>query len=204
MAVFVKICGICSKSDLEQISALGPDALGFVFWKRSTRYVDPLVVGTWETPVGIKRVGVFVNPSQKELQHAVELAKLDVIQVHRVPYGWTVDKAEFAEQEIWQAVNADEWNVLQGAFSADRILMDSYDPVTIGGTGKTCDWNQAREWVEQLDTPILLAGGLTPENVEQAIEQVHPWGVDISSGVEWAPGRKNIEKVSAFITACRL
>ncbi|MCK4564414.1 MAG: phosphoribosylanthranilate isomerase [Verrucomicrobia bacterium] len=83
------------------------------------------------------------------------------------------------------------------------MLLDSYDPKTIGGTGKTCDWSQAREMVQALETPVLLAGGLTPDNVAVAIKTVGPWGVDVSSGVEIEPGVKDIAKVEAFITACR-
>ena len=206
MALFVKICGICSRSDLGQISAFQPDALGFVQWPKSTRYVAPETVGQWDTPEGIKRVGVFVDPSEKELLHAAEAARFDILQVHRVSNDWSVDRAMFQDLEIWRALSPDELKpqaLSLKSFEFDHYLLDSYDPKTVGGTGKTCDWNQARELVQSLETPVLLAGGLSPENVAAAIESVHPWGVDVSSGVETAPGVKDIAKVEAFIAACR-
>ena len=201
MAVFVKICGICSRSDLGQISAFQPDALGFIQWPKSKRYVDPETVGQWETPAGIQRVGVFVDPSEDELRHATATARFDVLQIHRVSNEWIIDRDKFTGLEFWHALNPNEFQVL--GFKFDRLLLDSYDPKTIGGTGKTCDWNQAREIVQSLETPVLLAGGLTPGNVAGAIEAVVPWGVDVSSGVEIEPGMKDIAKVEAFIAACR-
>ncbi len=203
MAVFVKICGICSRSDLGQISAFQPDALGFIQWVKSKRHVDPETVGQWETPAGIKRVGVFVDPSEDELKHAAATARFDVLQLHRISNDWEIDRAIVPNLEIWHALNPDDFRAQVSTFKFDRLLLDSYDPKTIGGTGKTCDWNHAREMVQSLEMPILLAGGLTPDNVAKAIKTVGPWGVDVSSGVEIEPGVKDIAKVEAFITACR-
>lgn len=203
MDLFVKICGICSGSDLEQISALQPNALGFIQWPKSKRYVSPETVGQWETPEGIKRVGVFVGPTEGELAHAAQYGRFDVLQVHRVSSGWKLDRDLFQGVEVWRALNPDELYFDESGFEYDRFLFDSYDPKTIGGTGKTCDWEKARTLVKSLKTPILLAGGLTPDNVAAAIEQVRPWGVDVSSGVETEPGVKDIAKVEAFITTCR-
>ena len=206
MALFVKICGICSRSDLGRISAFQPDALGFIQWPKSKRYVDPETVGQWKTPEGIKRVGVFVDPSEEELHQAAESARLDVLQVHRVSNDWSIDRALFQNLEFWHALSPDELKPQASdpkLFKFDRFLLDSYDPETIGGTGKTCDWNQARDLVQSLETPVLLAGGLTPDNVTEAIQRVCPWGVDVSSGVEIEPGVKDIAKVETFIAACR-
>ncbi|MEN7973037.1 MAG: phosphoribosylanthranilate isomerase [Verrucomicrobiota bacterium] len=203
MTPFVKICGICSRSDLGQISAFQPDALGFVQWSKSKRYVDPETVGQWETPEGIKRVGVFVAPTEAELAHAAQHARLDVLQVHRVSSGWKVDRNLFQGLEIWRALKPDELYFDESGFGYDRYLLDSFDPKTVGGTGQVCDWGKAKSLVKSLETPILLAGGLTPGNVAEAIGQVRPWGVDVSSGVEIEPGVKDIAKVEAFIAACR-
>ncbi|MCF7849349.1 MAG: phosphoribosylanthranilate isomerase, partial [Kiritimatiellales bacterium] len=203
MGLFIKICGICSGSDLAQISVLKPDALGFIQWPGSKRFIAPETVGRWETPADIRRVGVFVNPSEDELKLAAEAARLDVLQIHRVSNDWKIGRENFQSLEIWQALNPDEFQPLETGFPADRYLIDSYDPKTIGGTGKTCDWNQAREMVQTLEKPVLLAGGLDPGNVAEAIRLVRPWGVDVSSGVEMEPGRKDIAKVAAFISACR-
>lgn len=206
MAPFVKICGICSRSDLGQVSAFQPDAIGFVLWPKSKRHIDPETVGQWETPAGIQRVGVFVDPAEDELLHAAEAARLDVLQLHRVSNDWNIDRNNFQGLEIWRALSPKELKPQASSlkpFEFDRFLLDSYHPETIGGTGKTCNWNQARELVQSLETPVLLAGGLTPDNVAEALETVAPWGVDVSSGVETAPGAKDIAKVEAFIKACR-
>ena len=201
MALFVKICGICSKHDLEQISALNPSAMGFVFWEKSKRAVDPKTVGMWQTPACIKRVGVFVNPTKDELHAVVKAARLDVIQLHKIPSHWTIDRNLFPSIEIWKAGTFEE--IRSQSFDFDRFLIDSYDPKTVGGTGKTCDWDEAKQAVTTLKKPLLLAGGLTPQNVEQAIQTVHPNGVDVSSGVEISPGKKDLKKVAAFLTAAR-
>ena len=203
MGLFIKICGICSEGDLEQISALNPDAIGFVQWAKSKRHVDPEVVGQWQTPEGIKRVGVFVNPTEAELAHAAQTARLDVLQVHRVSNDWKMDRSRFQGLEIWSALAPEDFEFQVSGFEFDRYLLDSYDPKTVGGTGQTCDWIQAKALVQSSKTPILLAGGLTPENIAEAIHAVHPWGVDVSSGVEIEPGVKDMAKVAAFITACR-
>ena len=203
MDPFVKICGICSGSDLGRISAFRPDALGFVQWPESKRYVAPETVGQWETPDGIKRVGVFVAPTEAELAHAAQQGRFDVLQVHRVSSGWKLDRDLFLGVEVWRALNPDELYFDESGFKFDRFLLDSYDPKTIGGTGQVCDWDKARSLVKSLETSILLAGGLTPDNVAEAIRLVHPWGVDVSSGVETEPGVKDIAKVEAFIAACR-
>ena len=203
MGVFIKICGICSEGDLGQISALRPDALGFIQWPKSKRYVDPRSVGQWASPEGIKRVGVFVCPSEAELAHAAQHGRFDVLQVHRVPDHWRMDRDLFQSLEIWRALNPDELYHAESWFEFDRFLLDSYDPRTVGGTGQTCDWEKAKTLVKSAGKPILLAGGLSPENIAEAIRQVQPWGVDVSSGVEIEPGVKDIAKVEAFIAACR-
>ena len=203
MGVFIKICGICSRSDLEQISAFQPDALGFVQWPESKRYIEAKTVGQWETPAGIKRVGVFVCPSEAELAHAAQHGRFDVLQVHRVPDHWKMDRDFFKGLVFWRALNPDELYFSESWFEFDRFLLDSYDPKTVGGTGKTCDWGKARSLVKSAGKPVLLAGGLTPGNVVEAIETVQPWGVDVSSGVEIEPGQKDMAKVEAFIAACR-
>ncbi len=203
MATFVKICGICSEGDLGQISAFRPDAIGFVQWPKSKRYVAPETVGRWETPEGVMRVGVFVGPTEAELAHAARHARLDVLQIHRIPDDWSLDRGIFQGLEVWRALDPDEMYFMDQRFPFDRFLLDSYDPKTVGGTGTICNWDKARDLVRVSGTPILLAGGLTPDNVADAIAAVKPWGVDVSSGVEIEPGVKDIGKVDRFISAVR-
>ncbi|WP_372795140.1 N-(5'-phosphoribosyl)anthranilate isomerase [Pontiella sp.] len=203
MGTFVKICGICSEGDLEQISVLKPDAVGFIQWPKSKRYVPAEEVGRWETPEGIRRVGVFVCPDEAELAHAAQYGRFDVIQVHKVHDGWSLDRDFFQGLEVWRASTPAELYHTESGFSFDRFLLDSYDEKSVGGTGKTCDWSMAKTLVRAVDTPILLAGGLTPDNVAEAVAEVKPWGVDVSSGVEKELRVKDLEKVKAFIAAAR-
>lgn len=203
MSTFIKICGICSEGDLEQISALKPDALGFIQWPKSTRYIEPETVGRWETPEGITRVGVFVCPTETELAHAAQYGRFDVLQIHQSPDHWKLDRELFQGVEVWRALKPTELYHSESWFEYDRFLLDSFDPETVGGTGKVCDWSMAQTLVKSVEKPILLAGGLTPENVAEAIVDVKPWGVDVSSGVEIEPGVKDIKKVEAFIAAAR-
>ena len=177
--------------------------MGFVQWPKSKRYVDPEIVGQWETPAGIQRVGVFVDPSEEELKHAAITARLDILQVHRISADWNINHDHFQGLEIWRALDPEDFKFQVSNFKFHRLLLDSYDPETIGGTGKICDWNEASKLVESLEIPLLLAGGLTPDNVVEAIQTVRPWGVDVSSGVELEPGRKDMAKVEGFIAACR-
>ena len=114
-----------------------------------------------------------------------------------------MDRELFRGLEIWRALSPDELYHSESGFSFDRFLLDSYDAKTVGGTGKTCDWNKARMLVQAIEKPVLLAGGLSSDNVAEAIATVRPWGVDVSSGVEAEPGVKNIKQVEAFIAAAR-
>lgn len=203
MGTFVKICGICSEGDLGQISALGPDAVGFIQWPKSKRYVEPEAVGQWESAEGVKRVGVFVCPTEAELAHAAQYGRFDVLQVHRVPDHWKLDRELFRGLEVWRALEPTELYHSESGFEFDRFLLDSYDPNTVGGTGKTCDWGIAKTLAKVVEKPILLAGGLHPANVAEAIAEVKPWGVDVSSGVESELRVKDMGKVEAFMAAVR-
>ena len=209
MSVFVKICGICSRPDLEQICALGPDAIGFVFWPKSKRYVRPEQVARWVSaiPDGIKKVGVFVEPAAAEVEAIARKCELDVVQIHLASNVWKMDRSLFHGLEVWLSPHMEEGVSAEvlGAISPEpaALLADAFDPKTIGGTGELGSWDAAIQMKKGLGKPLILAGGLTPENVRNAIREVSPWGVDISSGVEKEPGVKNIRKVKRFIAAVR-
>jgi phosphoribosylanthranilate isomerase len=209
MSVFVKICGICSRNDLEQICALEPDAIGFVFWPRAKRYVRPEQVAGWlrSIPEQIKKVGVFVEPSAAEVELAARLCHLDVVQIHLISNDWRIERPLFHGLETWMAPRVDE-GFKPAVISSLRpepsvILVDSFDSQTVGGTGRKVDLDQASQLVQLLPQHVLLAGGLNPENVRDAIAAVKPWGVDVSSGVEKEPGVKDIRKVKQFIERVR-
>jgi len=209
MSTFIKICGICSKSDLDQICALGPDAIGFVFWPKSKRFVRPEQVASWCSyiPETIKKVGVFVEPDPDEVENIARECELDIIQIHLRSNDWKMDRPLFQGLEIWLSPRMDEGveaSTLQAVNPEPfALLADSFDPKLIGGTGEVGNWDAAMEMKNYLGKPLILAGGLRPDNVAQAIATVQPWGVDISSGVEKEPGVKDIQKVQAFISAAR-
>jgi len=203
MGTFVKICGLACRDDVEEVGRLGPDAMGFVFWRGSKRYVDPGDVLAWTrfVPPSIRKVGVFVDAGEKEIRRVISEARLGFVQLHGdVP----MDMLHRIRTHVWKAVHldCDDPEAIR-RYHVDAYIMDSYTAESPGGTGQVGDWNLARQFVATTKIPVLLAGGLTPENVEEAIRQVRPWGVDVSSGVEARPGKKDMEKVRTFIERCR-
>lgn len=209
METFIKICGICSRVDLEQICALGPDAIGFILWPKSKRYVRPQQVAQWlpSIPDGIKKVGVFVEPFAEEVEAVARECRLDVVQIHLTSNDWKIDRPLFQGLEVWLSPRMEE-GITPAVFKAvspepSVLLADSFDPQTIGGTGALGNWDAAARMKETFGKPLLLAGGLNPDNVAEAIVAVRPWGVDVSSGVEKGPGVKDIRKVKKFIAAVR-
>lgn len=209
MSIFIKICGICSRGDLEQICALEPEAIGFVFWPRSPRYVRPEQVAGWlnSIPEQIKKVGVFVEPAAAEVEAIAAACRLDIVQIHLTSNDWKIDRPLFQGLETWLSPRIDE-GVSQGVLNAvdpepSVLLADSFDPNTVGGTGRLLDPEAVLLMKRTLNKPLMLSGGLTPENVREAITAVQPWGVDVSSGVEEEPGVKDIRKVKQFIERVR-
>ena len=203
MGVFVKICGIAREEDARRVGDLHPDAMGFVFWPRSKRFVKPEDVAAWtrRLPSGILKIGVFVDAPAEEIERVRSVAGLDVVQLHGAESPGFCQKLPGA---LWKAVNAETFEPAQAApYLVDAFLVDNATAAAPGGTGVKADWGKARSFVEQSGRLVLLAGGLTPSNVREAINTVHPWGVDVSSGVEAAPGAKDIDKVRAFIEESR-
>jgi phosphoribosylanthranilate isomerase len=204
MGVFVKICGMAHADDVVAVAAMKPDALGFVFWPRSPRAVRPEEVAVWtrDLPAGIKKVGVFVDDGLEAIRRAVQTAGLDVVQWQ----GFQALDERVAEfSNAWKAVRLTGPHAArpEPAGRVDAYLVDSYSAEAPGGTGQTVDWALAREFVRAAAKPVLLAGGLTPDNVAEAVRVVGPWGVDVCSGVELRPGRKDLAKARAFIERCR-
>lgn len=200
LMVRIKICGITNSGDALLAAQLGAHALGFIFYQKSPRYVTPdkarRIIG--QLPPLVATVGVFVDEDAAAVREIASLAGLDWIQLHggespdycrslgrRVIKGFRV-----RGEEIFAQLTA-----YQGA--AQAFLLDAYKPGTPGGTGGTFDWEIGRQ-VGKCG-PVILAGGLTPENVADAIRTVRPAAVDVASGVEAAPGRKDPEKLKAFI-----
>ncbi len=203
MAVFVKICGLTSSADLEMVVSLRPDAVGFVFWSGSKRCVTPRQVAGWagRVPEGILKVGVFVDERPAEVARVVETASLDVVQLHGQEDAST---AAAVTIPVWKAVHVERARAADlEPYHVDAFLFDSYSLDSPGGTGRVADWGRVRDLMDGLRTPVILAGGLRSSNVERALREVAPWGVDVSSGVEERPGKKDPRLVREFIETCR-
>ena len=197
--VWVKVCGMTRRDDVELAGRLGASAVGFVFWARSPRHLslDEAARLRDAVPPGVDVVGVFVNPSVREVREAVEAARLDVIQLHGDESLAFCDELPYP---VMKAVAVDGPGSVERALAWPdrvRILLDVHDPARRGGTGQTVDWGLAAAIARQ--RPVTLAGGLTPANVVGAVEAVRPEGVDVSSGVERRPGVKDPGLVRDFL-----
>jgi phosphoribosylanthranilate isomerase len=201
-SIFIKVCGITRVSDALHAVEQGATALGFVLWPKSPRAitVDRAAAIIAELPSQVMTVGVFVNEPIDSIRTAAERARLTAVQLHGD------EPPAYADELDWpviRAVSVSEIDLAADAWSADTaLLVDNIDPVRRGGTGDAVDWTRAADVART--RRVVLAGGLTPENVATAIRAVHPFGVDVSSGVESAPGVKDLDKVTQFISNARL
>ncbi len=202
MSFVVKICGITTVADARAAVEAGADWLGFVFYPPSPRHVRAEQVREIlaELPRGVVSVGVFVEPTAEELRRAAATAGLSRVQVHG--HDDCELLASVAELQPIKVLALREEGDLAALrqYPDVQLLLDTPTPEW-GGSGKTGNWDLAAR--AAAERPILLAGGLTPENVAAAIEAVHPAGVDVSSGVERARGLKDHDKVRAFVEAAR-
>lgn len=203
--IFVKICGITRLEDAVFASGCGADALGFIAYPKSPRFINAPPVGdiVAKIPGNVKKVAVFVNPSIDEVRKYID-AGVDVIQLHGD------ETADFAEKiaeftEVWKAIRPESGNdILKYTdFPASKFLIDALTVAAYGGTGKTADWASAKFAVVKLKAPVILAGGLNLGNIVEAVKTVHPYGIDVSSGVETSPGLKDHRKLSALFAEIR-
>jgi phosphoribosylanthranilate isomerase len=193
--MFVKICGITRLEDAEAAVEYGADALGFVFWPRSPRHVDAdrarAIIEAVRGDVEV--VGVFVNQAADEVNSIARRAGLTMVQLHGEE---TAGYAGGIELPVIKAITLQEPAPLEGWPDEVMWLVDGHDPARRGGTGKHADWSRAAALARK--RRVLLAGGLTPVNVAGAIGEVRPFGVDVSSGVESAPGIKDRTLIAAL------
>jgi phosphoribosylanthranilate isomerase len=201
--VKIKICGITELGDALHAVECGADALGFVFYERSPRAITPpkaqAIIA--QLPPFVTVVGLFVNEDPRIIQDVADHCHLDVIQYHGDETPETVRKAP---RRSIRALRIKEDATLDhlDAYPTSGLLLDAWVAGAFGGTGVLSNWEIAAEIAKK--HPLILAGGLSPENVAAAIQAVRPYGVDVSSGVENAPGRKDKKKVAAFIRAAQL
>jgi phosphoribosylanthranilate isomerase len=212
----IKICGITNREDARCAAEAGADFLGFIFYPPSPRYVDPervaAIVRAIRDEFGVRAprfVGVYVNEPIQRVREVLEIAKLDLAQLHgdeplaevqqlcprafKALRPQTIDEAELGLRAYRLAFLGDD--------SLPELLADAYHPEKFGGSGLQADLAVA-QWLARR-VRLLLAGGLTPETVGRVVEQVRPWGVDVSSGVERAKGAKDRARVQAFVEAVR-
>jgi phosphoribosylanthranilate isomerase len=207
MACKIKICGITNPDDALAAVTAGADALGFVFHKASPRCVTAEVVRriiAWLPPF-VLPVGVFVNEEMKVVRDLMDSCGLALAQLHGD------ESAAYCEQlgrPMLKAIRLRDMGSFlslaeyKGRAGVRGFVIDAYAESAYGGTGQTTDWSLAAEAAKT--AAILLAGGLTPDNVGEAIVKVRPYGIDVSSGVEASPGKKDQAKVKAFIEAAKL
>jgi phosphoribosylanthranilate isomerase len=207
----VKICGITNIADACTAIEAGADLLGFNFYSKSPRYLAPEKAR--EIAAAIRSdgqrpllVGVFVNSPLEEVRSILEIAQIDLAQLHGDEPVSVMEqlngrgfKALRPTSEREAAIDA-EWFAPHGP-NAPVLLIDAYRKDQYGGTGHVADWSVATKLAQQY--PILLAGGLTPDNVAEAIRQVKPWGVDVASGIEISPGKKDAAKMRAFVESAK-
>ena len=198
----VKFCGFTHQDDVAQAVALGADALGFVFYGPSSRYVSPEHAQTLtrSVPAFVTRVGLFVNEEAETVQRIFELARLNLIQYHGEESPEFCDAIGLPYIKAFRVRKGMDLRTEMDRYpNASGFLLDAYVKGQPGGTGEGFDW----ELIPQSHAPIILAGGLTPDNAKDAIDQVAPWALDVSGGIETKPGRKDPDKMTRFMSACR-
>jgi len=198
----VKICGITGIEDALHACACGADALGFVFYAKSPRCVTPETAAAViaALPPFITTVGLFVNEAPQVIRTIADRCGLDVIQLHGDEGPGDCD---YTPRRVIKALRVKDAQTLAGhsEYTTSALLLDAWTPDAYGGTGHRFNWELAAEVARQ--RPVILAGGLNPENVAQALAAVRPYAVDVSSGVEQAPGVKDPRKVADFIAAAK-
>ena len=196
--VKVKICGITRLEDALQAVQAGADALGFVFHNNSPRYLPPEKAAAIirELPPFVQAVGLFVNSEVDFVNDISDLCRLDLVQLHGDE---TPQYCDLVRRRVIKAFRVKDINSLDSVknYRVAGILLDAYSPRAYGGTGFSFNWDVVGNVAGC--GPIILAGGLNPENAREAVERVRPYALDVSSGVEASPGIKDPEKVAAFI-----
>jgi len=199
----VKVCGIRRRADALLAVELGATALGFVFWPRSPRAVRPDDVRaiTEGLPAFVTRVGVFVNQSPADVFETAARAGVNTVQLHGEEDAAIFGPSPVPLIKALAVGKGFHLSAVEDLPAPITVLLDAHDPVRRGGTGRVIEWTVAAAAARL--RPVILSGGLTPENVRDAAQAVNPYAVDVSSGVEAAPGIKDESKMRAFFAALR-
>ena len=199
-SIWIKICGITNVEDAKKAAALGADALGFIFYEKSPRKTTKEkakeIINS--LPKEVVKVGLFVDELEEKVNEIASYCNFDILQFHGDE---TPDYCKKFPQKIIKAFRVENKESLVNIpkYEVDYYLLDAYSEVAPGGTGRTFNWKLAIA-AKKFERPIILSGGLNPENIIEAIEKVSPFGVDVSSGVELSPGKKDHKKLEEFIT----
>ncbi|MEO5355773.1 MAG: phosphoribosylanthranilate isomerase [Nitrospirae bacterium YQR-1] len=206
MALKIKICGITNLQDALLACKLGADALGFVFYEKSPRAVTIAMAREIieQLPPFVLTVGVFVNEDMDKILRIYEQASLDVIQLHGDETPQLCNTLKRHVKRVIKAFRVRNFTDLDTlkTYEADAFLLDTYTKEVYGGSGTVFNWDIARDAREF--GKIILSGGLTPQNIEEAVTWVNPYAIDVSSGVEEKKGKKDHEKMRLFIERARL
>jgi phosphoribosylanthranilate isomerase len=202
----IKICGITNLADAEAAIAAGADALGFILYEKSRRFIsiEAALRIVEDLPPFVQSVAVTVDATREftNLGWRKQLKQFNLAQLHGKESPVHV-RAVSKYLPVIKAVAADRVReIVPGDYAASAFLLDTPSPEH-GGTGKTFDWSLAVEFRQRIARPLILSGGLTPENVAEAVKVVHPYAVDICSGVESVPGKKDHAKLRDFIQTCK-
>jgi phosphoribosylanthranilate isomerase len=194
----VKICGITSLDDALVAVAAGADALGFVFFEKSPRNVDPEQAAAIiaQLPPFVQVVGLFVNAPLDLVNETADRCGLDIIQLHGDETPAYCDLVRRRVMKVFRVRGMESLAPIAD-YRVSAYLLDAYSPNAYGGTGSVFNWDCAI--AAKQHGPVVLAGGLDPENVASAVAKVRPYGVDVSSGVEASPGKKDAELVRRFV-----
>jgi phosphoribosylanthranilate isomerase len=200
----IKICGITNLKDARAAAAAGADWLGFIFFKKSPRFILPVSAQRLisRLPQKIKKVGVFVDEPAARVRAIARACGLDILQFHG--HETPAYLKRFKGYRVMKAVRVKNAASLKKArmCPADYLLFDAFDPRSLGGTGKVFDWGLLSE-IKKIKKPVFISGGLSVDNVAVLLERLRPFGVDVSSGVEARPGKKDARKIRRFIKTVR-
>jgi len=204
MSIFVKICGITRLEDATAAADLGARALGFNFYKKSKRYIQPEKAAEIidQMPGHILKTGLFVNSPEDEIKKIDSKLDLDLLQFHGDETPELCRKWGDKVIRAFRLKTEDQLNEIEKYEFARMIIIDASIGRQYGGTGELSNWNLAIK-AKKYGVPLLLAGGLNPANVGEAIQKVKPFGVDVAGGVESSPGIKDREKIRAFMHSVR-
>ena len=203
MSVLVKICGITSAADAVASAEAGADAVGLMFYEDSPRHVtlEQAKIISAALPPHVMRVGVFVNADEAFVHQALTECVLNILQFHGDETPEDCSRYPVMTLKAFRVKGEETLQQLE-AYPTAGYLLDAYVKDSLGGTGATFNWDLAVR-AQEFGKPILLAGGLTPDNVADAVRKVQPFGVDVSSGVESEPGRKDPARMKAFVEAAK-